>query len=176
MVVVEKKAVKYKVGMWVSRDNNTCKMTSVAFCRNLPLTSFFSSKSMQLQEAVFCATASSSGSGFGAITLHDILTGSSLATFKQTNAAPHCTAYLESKKAQGGFFLAAQPDKSLLHVFNFQKVHLGFTIFFDSSHRIPGSNHLEDCITRKINMCCSRSSRRLLCWWDYPRKNTLVGG
>ncbi|KAK7445391.1 Pre-rRNA-processing protein ipi3 [Stygiomarasmius scandens] len=76
---------------------------------------------MQLQEAVFCATASSSGSGFGAVTLHDIVTGSSLASFKQTNAAPHCTTYLESKKAQGGFFLAAQPDKSLLHVYNFQK-------------------------------------------------------
>ncbi|THU91527.1 WD40 repeat-like protein [Dendrothele bispora CBS 962.96] len=83
---------------------------------------------MRLQESIFCATASSSGSGSGAVSIHDIVTGSSLASFKQTNAGPRCTAYLESKNAQGGFFLAAQPDKSLLHVYNFQKDQISLKI------------------------------------------------
>ncbi|KAF5355330.1 hypothetical protein D9758_006052 [Tetrapyrgos nigripes] len=81
---------------------------------------------MHLQETIFCATASSSGSG--AISLHDIVTGSSLASFKQTNAVPHCTVFLESKNAQGGVFFAAQPDKSLLHVYNFQKDQISLKI------------------------------------------------
>lgn len=78
---------------------------------------------MHLHEVILCATASPSvNSGSGSVTIHDISTGASLASFKHTNAAPHCTAYLNSRNAQGGFFLAAQPDKSLLHAYNFQKV------------------------------------------------------
>jgi pre-rRNA-processing protein IPI3 len=78
---------------------------------------------MHLQETIFCATApSTSSSGSGAISLHDIQTGSTFAAFKQTSAAPHCTAFVESKNAKGGFMLASQPDKSILNVYNFQKV------------------------------------------------------
>lgn len=78
---------------------------------------------MHLHEIIFCATASpSTTSGSGTVTLHDINTGASIASFKQTNAAPHCTTFLNSGNAQGGFFFAAQPDKLLLHAYNFQKV------------------------------------------------------
>ncbi|KIK68011.1 hypothetical protein GYMLUDRAFT_36824 [Collybiopsis luxurians FD-317 M1] len=84
---------------------------------------------MNLHELIFCATASSStASGSGSLTLHDISTGASLASFKQNNASPHCIALLNSRKAQGGFFLAAQPDKSLLHVYNFQKDQISLKI------------------------------------------------
>lgn len=78
---------------------------------------------MHLQESVFCSTAAASSSaGLGAISLHDIQTGRALASFKQTNAAPNCTALVETRHAQGGFILSAQPDKSILNVYNFQKV------------------------------------------------------
>jgi pre-rRNA-processing protein IPI3 len=78
---------------------------------------------MNLHETILCATAPvSSSTGPGAISLHDIQTGSSLASFKQTSANPHCTTFVESRDAQGGFMLAAQPDKSILNVYNFQKV------------------------------------------------------
>ncbi|KAF9076795.1 WD40-repeat-containing domain protein [Rhodocollybia butyracea] len=82
---------------------------------------------MHLHEIIFCAT-SSPASGSGSITLHDISTGASLASFKQNNAFPHCTTFLTSKNAQGGFILAAQPDKSLLHAYNFQKDQISLKI------------------------------------------------
>ncbi|KAK0238850.1 WD40 repeat-like protein [Armillaria nabsnona] len=75
---------------------------------------------MHLHETIFCATASTSN-GPGTVAIHDIQTGTSLASFKQTNAGAHCTAFVESGDSQGGFVLAAQPDKSLLNVYNFQK-------------------------------------------------------
>jgi pre-rRNA-processing protein IPI3 len=53
--------------------------------------------------------------------LHDILTGTSLASFKQTSAAKNCTAIISTSGAQGGLMLAVQPDKSLLNVYSFQK-------------------------------------------------------
>ena len=78
---------------------------------------------MLLHESILCATApSSSGFGPGAISLHDILTGSSLTSFKQTNASQHCTCFTESRDGNGGFMLAAQPDKAIIHAYNFQKV------------------------------------------------------
>src|ERR1700691_1798245 len=78
---------------------------------------------MHLHETILCATGPiSSSTGPGAISLHDIQTGSSLASFKQTSASTHCTAFVESRDAQGGLILAAQPDKSILNVYNFQKV------------------------------------------------------
>lgn len=78
---------------------------------------------MQLQEVILCGTSpSSSSSGPGAISLHDIQTGSTLASFKQTSASIHSTAIVNTRDGQGGFMLAAQPDKSILNVYNFQKV------------------------------------------------------
>ncbi|KAI0923858.1 hypothetical protein AcV5_009285 [Taiwanofungus camphoratus] len=84
---------------------------------------------MQLHECILCATAATpSSSGPGAISLHDIQTGSSLASFKQTSASTHCTAVVQSRNGQGGFMLAAQPDKSILNVYNFQKDQLALKI------------------------------------------------
>ncbi|KAL9713631.1 Pre-rRNA-processing protein ipi3 [Leucoagaricus gongylophorus] len=77
---------------------------------------------MRLQELVLCTTApNSSEPGAGYVALHDIQNAANLASFKQTNARNHCTAVFESTNRQGGFILAAQPDKSILNVYNFQK-------------------------------------------------------
>ncbi|GLB41732.1 putative WD40 repeat-like protein [Lyophyllum shimeji] len=84
---------------------------------------------MHLQESIFCATAApSSSTGPGSIALHDIQTGTTLASFKQTNAAAHCTCFVESRNAEGGFMLAAQPDKSILNVYTFQKDQISLKI------------------------------------------------
>lgn len=84
---------------------------------------------MILQEVVLCATApQAAGSGSGAVVLHDIHTGTSLASFKQSSSAPHCTSFVETRDGQGGFILAAQQDKSILNVYNFQKDQLAFKI------------------------------------------------
>ena len=78
---------------------------------------------MQLQEIVLCTTApTAANSGSGTISLHDIQTGSTLVSFKQTSAGSHCTAVVQTRNGQGGFMLAAQPDKSIMNVYNFQKV------------------------------------------------------
>lgn len=77
---------------------------------------------MQLQETILCSTAPGSSTGAGALTFHDIRTGSILASFKQTSSKPHCTDVLETRNAQGGFILAAQPEKSILNVYNYQNV------------------------------------------------------
>ncbi|KAL7280794.1 hypothetical protein ACG7TL_005738 [Trametes sanguinea] len=77
---------------------------------------------MHLNESVLCATApAASGSGPGTLALHDIQTGTSLASWKQSSAALHCTAIVQSRDGQGGFMLAAQQDKSILNVYSFQK-------------------------------------------------------
>ncbi|KAF9462926.1 WD40 repeat-like protein [Collybia nuda] len=84
---------------------------------------------MHLQENILCATAPSSpNSGPGTISLHDIQTGTILASFKHTTAAPHCTTFLESRNTQGGFILASQPDKSILNVYTFQKDQISLKI------------------------------------------------
>lgn len=82
---------------------------------------------MRLQEVVLCSTApSTSTSGAGSIALHDISTGSTLASFKQTSPAVQCTAVVNTTvldgTPQGGLILTSQPDKSILNVYNFQKV------------------------------------------------------
>lgn len=79
---------------------------------------------MGLQEVVLCATApqqSDSASGPGAFVLHDLQSSNVLSSFKQTCSAPHCSAFVETKDRQGGIMLAAQSDKALLNVYNFQK-------------------------------------------------------
>lgn len=82
---------------------------------------------MRLQEVILCSAApSTSTSGTGAIALHDISTGSTLASFKQTSPAVQCTAVVNTTvldgTPQGGLILTSQPDKSILNVYNFQKV------------------------------------------------------
>ncbi|KAG6850785.1 hypothetical protein H0H93_008823 [Arthromyces matolae] len=84
---------------------------------------------MHLQETILCSTASSnSNAGLGAIFLHDIQTGVVLASFKQTNAATKCTSVAETRNGQGGFILSAQPNKSILNVYNFQKDQIAVKI------------------------------------------------
>ncbi|KAH9935059.1 WD40 repeat-like protein [Amylocystis lapponica] len=84
---------------------------------------------MQHHECIMCATAPSvSTSGSGTFALHDVQTGTTLASFKQTSAGPHSTAVVQSRNGQGGFMLAAQPDKSILNVYNFQKDQLALKI------------------------------------------------
>ncbi|KDQ18934.1 hypothetical protein BOTBODRAFT_63086 [Botryobasidium botryosum FD-172 SS1] len=83
---------------------------------------------MSLHEVVLCASGESeSGNGAhgaGCITLHDIVTGSPLASFKQSSPGVHCTAAVETRGALGGLLLAAQPDKPILNVYSFQKDQL----------------------------------------------------
>ncbi|KAL0953524.1 hypothetical protein HGRIS_004745 [Hohenbuehelia grisea] len=84
---------------------------------------------MLLQEVIFAATsAPSSSSGPGAINIHDVQTGSSFGSFKQSNAPVHCTSFVESRNGQGGFVLAAQLDKSIINVYNFQKDQMALKI------------------------------------------------
>ncbi|KAF8587848.1 WD40 repeat-like protein [Ramaria rubella] len=79
---------------------------------------------MLLQEVVLCSTAPSSSTGSGLIAIHDMQTGTSLASFKQTSPAAHCTSHVETKNGLGGLILATQSDKALLNVFSFQKDQL----------------------------------------------------
>ncbi|KAJ7113691.1 WD40 repeat-like protein [Mycena crocata] len=79
-----------------------------------------------LRETILCATTPSAGPG--TIALHDLQTGSTLASFKQTNAVPHGTAVVQSQDGQGGILLAAQHDKSILNVYNFQKDQVSLKI------------------------------------------------
>ncbi|CAL1714772.1 unnamed protein product [Somion occarium] len=84
---------------------------------------------MHLQEIVLCSTApTSAASGPGAIVLHDIQTGSTFASFKQTSARTNSTAVVPTRDGQGGFILSAQPEKSIMNVYNFQKDQLSLKI------------------------------------------------
>ena len=75
-----------------------------------------------LHEVALCAMVPASSTGSGLIALHDMQTGTSLTSFKQTSAASHCVSYVETKNGLGGIILAAQSDKALLNIFSFQKV------------------------------------------------------
>ena len=77
-----------------------------------------------MREVILSCSGPISTPQSGSILFHDILTGSSLASFKQTSASKNCTALVNSTGAQGGLMLAVQPDKSLLNVYSFQKVLL----------------------------------------------------
>ena len=79
-------------------------------------------QAQQIQETIVCCSSPSTSAG--SVTFHDIRTGAALATFKQTNAGTHGTDLVETKDGQGGFILSAQQDKSILNVYNYQKVHL----------------------------------------------------
>lgn len=86
---------------------------------------------MRLQETILCSTgASSSAQGLGTVSVHDSQTGSLLASFKQTCADKHSTAVLPTQNEQGGFVLTAQPDKSILNAYYFQKVRGSNTLAY----------------------------------------------
>lgn len=77
-----------------------------------------------MRELILTASGPVSTPQSGSILFHDILNGSSLASFKQSSSSKNCTAIINSTGAQGGLMLAVQPDKSLLNVYSFQKVLL----------------------------------------------------
>jgi len=79
-------------------------------------------QAQQIQEIIVCCSSPSTSAG--SIAFHDTRTGAVLATFKQTNARVHGTDLVETKDGQGGFILSAQQDKSILNVYNYQKVRL----------------------------------------------------
>ncbi|KAH7106050.1 WD40 repeat-like protein [Auriculariales sp. MPI-PUGE-AT-0066] len=57
-----------------------------------------------------------------ALVLIDYATATSLATWKPVNgSSPQATALVPTRSGLGGFMLAVQPDKPLLHAFAFQK-------------------------------------------------------
>ncbi|KAJ3517759.1 hypothetical protein NLJ89_g314 [Agrocybe chaxingu] len=100
---------------------------------------------MLLQETVLCATSPSiSAAGSGLIAVHDIQTGATLASFKQTNAGPRSVAVFESRNNQGGFVLASHPDKSILNVYNFQKDQISLKIVLPEKLTCIGLDHRGD--------------------------------
>ena len=46
------------------------------------------------------------------------------------------TAVLQTQNGQGGFILSAQPDKSILNAYYFQKVRVNVTMFVRPSHHV----------------------------------------
>jgi pre-rRNA-processing protein IPI3 len=92
---------------------------------------------MKLQETLlcgFCPSIPTSGSGY--LALHDLKTGASLATYKQSTSAVHRTAVVESQHGQGGFIISSQVDKPILNVYHFQKVST-----YHGSHLSPALSH-----------------------------------
>ena len=85
---------------------------------------FFASVGMH--QVIVSASGPVSGSPSSSFLFHDISTGSSLASFKQSTPAKNGTALIGTTAAQGGLILAVQPDKALLNVYSFQKVLLHF--------------------------------------------------
>lgn len=77
---------------------------------------------MDLREVILCSVGVSAENAAGSVTFHDYQSGTSLASFKQTSPEVHCTAAMPSRDGQGGFLLTAQPDKSVMNVYTFQKV------------------------------------------------------
>jgi pre-rRNA-processing protein IPI3 len=119
---------------------------------------------MLLQETILCATSSAAtNAGPGLIAIHDIQTGGVLTSFKQTNASTHSTAVFQSKDTQGGFILASQPDKSILNVYNFQKVSINkYFQFFKINHLNQDQISLKIILPEKLS-CIALDRRGDLC-------------
>jgi pre-rRNA-processing protein IPI3 len=76
-----------------------------------------------IEEVLFCASGpAAANASLGSISLHDLQTGASLFSLKQTGAARNGLGLVESKGAQGGFLLCLQTEKALLQAYSFQKV------------------------------------------------------
>ena len=133
---------------------------------------------MHLQETILCSTAAQGTTG--TVTVHDLQSGTILASFKHTNAARHCTAVVESRDGQGGFILSAQPDKSILNVYHFQKVRTSDLFSFPSSFIFfalaTGPTGDENCATGKAHVCSHRPTRPILRRRHCAGTNSFVGG
>ncbi|KAJ1306922.1 hypothetical protein OPQ81_007905 [Rhizoctonia solani] len=79
---------------------------------------------MKLQETLLCGLGPLSGSATGHLALHDLKTGTSLSTYKQSTSTVHSIAVVESQNGQGGYILSSQADKPILNVYHFQKDQL----------------------------------------------------
>ena len=110
---------------------------------------------MQLNEALLCASApTTSALGPGVLSLHDVQTGTALASWKQTSSATHCVATVQTRDGEGGFMLAAQQDKSILNVYTFQKVCVLSPIpsrCTSTQSVLVGSTRAQDRLTRKTH-------------------------
>ena len=141
---------------------------------------------MGLQEVVLCATApqpSGSGSGPaqasgpGAFVLHDLQTSNVLSSFKQTSSAPHCSAFVETKDGQGGIMLAAQSDKALLNVYNFQKACISRRDRLPATdYRPTGPDRPKGGSAGKIDLSDSGSKVKILRWWYRSGTDIPLGG
>ncbi|KAF7323161.1 WD40 repeat-like protein [Mycena chlorophos] len=72
-----------------------------------------------MRETIICTSTPTGASG--AIAIHDLQTGATLASFKQTTSALHSTAIVQTQGALGGLLFAVQQDKPILNLYNFQK-------------------------------------------------------
>ncbi|KAB5594826.1 Pre-rRNA-processing protein IPI3 [Ceratobasidium theobromae] len=80
---------------------------------------------MKLQETLLCGLCPGTpGSGSGHLALHELKTGATLATYKQSTSGVHRTSVVESQHGQGGFIISSQVDKPILNVYHFQKDQL----------------------------------------------------
>ncbi|KAJ6624937.1 WD40 repeat-like protein [Mycena sp. CBHHK59/15] len=112
---------------------------------------------MLLRETILCAATPVTGPGV--ISIHDLQTGSTLASFKQTNAAPHGTAVVQSQDGHGGILLAAQHDKSILNVYNFQKDQISLKIVLPEKLSCIAIDHSGD-------FCAGGTSQGRIYLWE----------
>ena len=134
-------------------------------------------------EILLCSVSSANPTqGSGNVTLHDVSTGASVGSYKQTSAGRNCTTCLPTSDGLGGIILAAQPDKALLNVYAFQKV---VSLLFVRVHCVygsdlhvssTGSNAASHRSTGKAHMHCHGPSWRLLCRRNPKRTYLYLGG
>jgi hypothetical protein len=114
-------------------------------------------------ETILCATCPPAGNsqlGAGALSVCDLQTGSVLASFKQTSASARGVAVVDTdaSTAEGGLLFAAQAEKAVLQVYNFQKVSECSTLSYQESEL-----ELRPSRTRsRRRSCCLKRSRASL--------------
>ncbi|KAH7890699.1 WD40-repeat-containing domain protein [Phlebopus sp. FC_14] len=115
---------------------------------------------MVLQETILCATTlQTPGSGPGAFVLHDLQTGTPLASFKQTSSAPHCSTFVQTADGQGGLMFAAQMDKSTLNVYNFQKDQVALKMVLPEKLTCLALDH-------RAGYCAGGTSQGRIYFWE----------
>lgn len=84
---------------------------------------------MSPQEVIISACAAETSTAATAnrasvpgIHVHDLLSSTSLHTFKTSVSAVHCVSYVPSQQGVGGAVFAVQEGKALAHVWAWQKV------------------------------------------------------
>lgn len=72
--------------------------------------------------------------------------------------------------------LAAQSDKALLHVYNFQKVRISRIPQGPSANNRTGSDCPKDGFAGKANLSGTRSKGKILCLWYRSGTDISLGG